>query len=72
MSADLVRLTIVGDEIAAETIIALLQTEGIDSIQQRTDVAAGMADASASAFGPREILVRKDDLERARELIATD
>ena len=72
MSADLVRLTIVGDEFAAETIIALLQTEGIDSIQQRTDVAAGMADASASAFGPREILVRKDDLERARELIATD
>jgi hypothetical protein len=72
VSADLVRLTIVGDEFAAETIIALLQTEGIDSIQQRTDVAAGMADASASAFGPREILVRKGDLERARELIATD
>ena len=72
MSAELVRLTIVADEFAAETIIALLQTEGIDSIQQRTDVAAGMADASASAFGPREILVRKDDLERARELIATD
>ena len=72
MSAELVRLTIVGDEFAAETIIALLQTEGIDSIQQKTDVAAGMADASASAFGPREILVRQDDLERARELIATD
>jgi hypothetical protein len=72
VSANLVRLTIVADEFAAETIIALLQTEGIDSIQQKTDVAAGMADASASAFGPREILVREDDLERARELIATD
>jgi Putative prokaryotic signal transducing protein len=72
VSAELVRLTIVGDEFAAETIIALLQTEGIDSIQRKTDVAAGMADASASAFGPREILVRQDDLERARELIATD
>jgi hypothetical protein len=69
---ELVRLTIVGDEFAAQTIIALLQTEGIDSIQQRTDVAAGMADASASAFGPREVLVRPADLDRARELIESD
>ena len=72
MSADLVRLTVVADEFAADTIIALLKTEGIDSIQRRTDLAAGMADASASAFGPREVLVREGDLERARELIATD
>jgi Putative prokaryotic signal transducing protein len=69
---ELVRLTIVGDEFAAETIIALLKTEGIDSIQQKTDVAAGMADASASAFGPREVLVRSEDLERARDLIDED
>jgi hypothetical protein len=62
-------LTIVADEFAAETIIALLRTEGIESIQQRTDVAAGMADAAASAFGPREVLVRPQDLDRARELI---
>jgi Putative prokaryotic signal transducing protein len=72
VSTELVRLTIVADEFAAETIIALLQTEGIESIQQRTDLAAGMADAAASAFGPREILVRPEDLERARELIDTD
>ena len=71
-SAEPVRLTIVADEFAAETIIALLQTEGIDSIQQRTDLAAGMADASASAFGPRELLVRREDLERARDLIAAE
>ncbi len=69
MSTELVRLTIVADEFAAETIIALLRTEGIESIQQRTDVAAGMADAAASAFGPREVLVRPQDLDRARELI---
>ena len=31
-----------------------------------------MADAAASAFGPREVLVRPEDLERARELIDTD
>jgi hypothetical protein len=72
VSSDLVRLTIAPDEFAAETIIALLGTEGIASVQQRTDVAAGMADASASAFGPREVLVRQDDLERARELIAAE
>lgn len=72
MSTELVRLTIVADEFAADTIISLLQTEGIESIQQRTDLAAGMADAAASAFGPREVLVRPEDLERARELIDTD
>jgi hypothetical protein len=69
VSTELVRLTIVADEFAADTIIALLRTEGIESIQQRTDVAAGMADAAASAFGPREVLVRSQDLDRARELI---
>jgi hypothetical protein len=31
-----------------------------------------MADASASAFGPREVLVRREDLERARDLIAAE
>jgi 5,10-methenyltetrahydromethanopterin hydrogenase len=70
--AEPVRLTIVPNEFAAETIRALLETEGIESMQRKTDVAAGMADASASAFGPREILVHEDDLERARDLIATD
>jgi hypothetical protein len=72
VSAELVRLTIAADEFAADTIISLLQTEGIEAIQQRTDLAAGMADAAASAFGPREVLVRPEDLDRARELIATD
>jgi hypothetical protein len=70
VSTELVRLTIVADEFAAETIIALLKTEGIESVQRKTDLAAGMADASASAFGPREVLVRSEDLERAGELIA--
>ena len=70
--AEPVRLTIVPDEFAAETIIALLRTEEIDSIQQRTDLAVGMVDASASAFGPREVLVRRKYLERARDLIAAE
>ena len=67
---DLVRLTIAPNEIAAEEIRALLQTEGIESIQQKTDLAVGMADASASGFGTREIFVRAGDLEAARTLIS--
>jgi len=67
-----VRLTIVPDEFSADTIIGLLQTEGIESIQRKTDFAAGLSDASSSSFGPREILVSREDLDRARELIATD
>jgi hypothetical protein len=70
--SELVHLTIASDEFAADTIVSLLQTEGIEAIQQRTNLAAGMADAAFSSFGPREVLVRPEDLERARELIATD
>ena len=72
MSTELVRLTIVPNEFAAETIRGLLETEGIESIQRKTDFAAGVTDASTSAFGPREVLVSPDDLERARDLIDTD
>lgn len=69
MGSELVRLTVVANEPVAEMIRGLLRTEGIDSMQRKTDLAAGMADASPSAFGPREILVRAEDLETARELI---
>jgi len=68
----LVRLTVVPNEFEAEVIRGLLETEGIESSQRKTDLAAGISDASTSAFGPREILVNSDDLERARSLIATD
>ena len=66
---DLVPLAIVANEPAAEAIRGLLKTEGIESMQRKTDFAVGMADASPSGFGPREILVRAEDLEAARELI---
>jgi Putative prokaryotic signal transducing protein len=69
-SADeLVRLTIASSEPEAEVIRGLLATEGIDSLQRPTDVAAGSLDGWA-AGGTREILVRAGDLETARELIA--
>ena len=69
MSTELVRLAVVANELAAEAIRGLLETEGIDSMQRKTDFAVGMTDASPSGFGPREILVRARDLEAARELI---
>ncbi len=49
-------------------IRSLLRTEGIDSAQQMTNYGAGGIDAVGSG-GPREILVRAEDLERARALI---
>jgi hypothetical protein len=67
---DLVRLTIVPNEPAAEEIRSLLRTEGIDSIQRKTDFGVGTTDAYAVGSGAREILVRPEDLDAARTLIA--
>ncbi len=66
----LVRLTFAPNEPAAEEIRSLLQTEGIESMQRKTNYAAGMTNASPSGFGVREILVADRDLELARALIA--
>ena len=70
--AEPVRLAIVANEVAAAEVVALLATEGIQSIQRKTDLAVAVADASTSSFGPREILVNPEDLDRARELIGSD
>jgi hypothetical protein len=66
---ELVRLTIVPNETEAELLRGLLATEGIESMQRQTDFAAGALDGWAPG-GMREILVRAEDLEAARELIA--
>jgi hypothetical protein len=66
---DLVRLTIAANETEAELIRGLLRTEGIESMQRQTDVAAGALDGWAPG-GAREVLVLAADLDRARELIA--
>lgn len=63
-----VRLTVVGDEVEAETICGLLRIEGIACNHRQTDMGAGAWEATGSG-GPREILVAPSDLERARELI---
>ena len=64
----IVKLTVVSNEIEAEVILSLLRTEGIESTQQMTNYGAGGIDAVGSG-GPREILVRVEDLERATALI---
>jgi Putative prokaryotic signal transducing protein len=71
VSEELVRLTIAGSEPEAEAIRGLLDTEGIPSMQRPTDFSAGALDGWA-AGGAREVLVRPEDLERARELVEGD
>ncbi|HSC51318.1 MAG TPA: DUF2007 domain-containing protein [Gaiellaceae bacterium] len=67
--SELVVLDVVGSEPEAEIILALLRTEGIRAIAQKTNFAVGLADASSSGAGPREILVHAENLERARQII---
>jgi hypothetical protein len=67
----LVRLTVVADELEAAVICGRLRTEGIDCHERWTDMGAGAWEATGSG-GPREILVKPGDLERARELLAAD
>ncbi len=66
---ELVRLTVVANELEAEMIRGLLATKGIESMQRKTDFAAAVWQVSPSG-GPREILVYAGDLETARELVA--
>jgi len=64
-----VRLTVVGDELEAEMLCGLLRANGIACMSRRTNLAAGMADASSAIGGPREILVEEEQLEEARTLL---
>jgi len=63
-----VRLTVAGDGMEAEASCGLLGTEGIACNHRQTDMGVGAWEATGSG-GPREILVARSDLERARELI---
>ena len=69
---DLVTLTTVANEIEAEQIRSILELEGIESMHRPTSLAAGSLDGSSGMGGPREILVRPNDLETAQALIAED
>ena len=67
--AELAVLQVVGSEPEAEVILALLRSEGVPCIAQKTNFAVGLADAAASGAGPREILVHAENLTRAREIL---
>jgi hypothetical protein len=66
-----VRLMVVGNSLEAETICGLLRTEGIPCDHRQTDIGAGAGDAVGDS-GPREVLVARDNLENARQLVTTD
>lgn len=68
---DPVRVTIVGNESEAELACGFLRAGGIACMHRITDFAFGSGgELPASGSGPREVLVRPDDLERARGLLA--
>lgn len=64
-----VTLTVVANEPEAEILCGLLRANGIRCMQQRTNLAAGMADASSAAGGPREVFVEEEQLDEARKLL---
>ena len=67
--SELAVLQVAGSEPEAEVILALLRSEGIPCFAQKTNWAAALADGSLNPGGPREILVHKENLERAREVL---
>jgi hypothetical protein len=64
-----VRLTVVPDEGAAEALVGLLRSEGIECFYRDTDVSAAGIFGGTTFGGWREVLVDEDDLERARQLL---
>ena len=69
MSDELVRLTVVSNEIEADQVQSLLKFESIESMQRPTDTGAGSIAGSGAMSGSREILVKAADLENARAII---
>jgi putative signal transducing protein len=64
-----VTLTVVANEPEAEMVCGMLRANGIACAYRTTNLAAGMADASAAMGGPREIVVDSEQLDAARKLL---
>jgi Putative prokaryotic signal transducing protein len=66
-----VTLTVVGDEMEAETLCGMLRASGIACSFRRTDTSAGIGTYGGgfSMAGPTEVLVDEKDLNAARELL---
>jgi hypothetical protein len=69
--ADVARLTVVPNELAAELVCSFLRAEGIRCAHRITDIGAGAWDGVPSAAGPREVLVDPADVDAAREVLAS-
>jgi hypothetical protein len=69
---ELVRLTIVLNEIEADQVQSLLEFEKIKSMQRPTDTGAASIGGSGAMSGSREILVRAEDVEAARAIIGEE
>ncbi len=52
----------------AELLLSVLRGSGIDCIARMTNRAAGVGDGLGT-WGPQEILVRRRDVDAARELL---
>ena len=72
MDDEPVRLTIVSNEPEAELACGLLREHGIMCMHRITDLAFGSGgEMPASGGGPRELLVRPEDLQAARDALAS-
>jgi Putative prokaryotic signal transducing protein len=63
-------LTVVSDEPEADIVCGLLRSAGIDCTYRDTEAIDSLLE-DFTAAGPREILVRRPDLEAAREVLAS-
>ena len=69
---DLVRLTVVMNEIEADQVQSLLKFDNIESMQRPTDSGAASIGGSGAMSGSREILVKPEDLEAAQAIIGEE
>jgi hypothetical protein len=69
---ELVRLTVVMNEIEADQVQSLLEFEKIESMQRPTNTGAGSIGGSGAMSGSREILVKPEDLETAKAIIGEE
>ncbi len=67
---DLVRVTIVPNEVSADLVCSFLRAEGIKCAHRVTNVAAGSLDGVPGMGGAREIIVAEADIDAARAVLA--
>ncbi|MCY7304376.1 MAG: DUF2007 domain-containing protein [Thermoleophilia bacterium] len=67
---DLVRVTIVPNEVSADLVCSFLRAEGIKCAHRVTNVAAGSLDGVPGMGGAREIVVAAADVDAARAVLA--